>query len=145
VPVRYDPWDVSVAYALMGNLGWVRCRSEHWDLLRGHTERELQFAVAELRKLRADRHLRSTLGARQLAIFMHEVQKEEAFLLRDREAANREVINLAESGDLTYRDPLLPPTTFHRLVVPWRTGSKQPTSATWDCLDLAKLPKFKSF
>lgn len=33
--VRYDPWDVSVAYALMGNLGWVRCRSEHWISFAG--------------------------------------------------------------------------------------------------------------
>jgi hypothetical protein len=145
VPVRYDPWDVSVAYALMGNLGWVRCRSEHWDLLRGHTERELQFAVAELCKLRADRHLRSTLGARQLAIFMHEVQKEEAFLLRDREAANREVINLAESGDLIIPRPIAPPDNVPPPGSPVADGSKQPTSATWDCLDLAKLPKFKSF
>jgi putative transposase len=146
IPVRYDPWDLSVAYALIGAQGWVRCRSEHWDLLRGHTERELQFAVAELRKLRADQRHRSALSGRQLALFMHDVQTEEAFLLRDREAANREVIALAEGDDPTRPPNAVPPRDRSpQLPDAGPAIAQRPTTSDWDCLDLAKLPKFKSF
>jgi hypothetical protein len=122
------------------------CRSEHWDLLRGHTERELQFAVAELRKLRADQRHRSSLSARQLAFFMHDVQTEEAFLLRDREAANREVIALAEGDEAPLPRNVVPPRDRSPLFPDAGPAvAQRPTTSAWDCLDLDKLPKFKSF
>src|SRR5260370_13359740 len=49
VLVRYDPFDIGVAYAFVqGN--WAKCLSEHYLQLRGHTEREVQIASAEMRK-----------------------------------------------------------------------------------------------
>lgn len=49
VPVRYDPFDLGTAYAYVQGR-WVQARSEHYLQLRGHSERELQLASAELHK-----------------------------------------------------------------------------------------------
>ena len=47
--VRYDPFDIGVAYALIGG-EWVECHSEEYASLRGHTERELAIVTRELRQ-----------------------------------------------------------------------------------------------
>ena len=49
VPVRYDPFDIGTAYAYVHGR-WVKCLSEYHLQLRGHSERELQLASAELHK-----------------------------------------------------------------------------------------------
>lgn len=48
VPVRYDPFDISTAYAQVQGR-WVTCRSPYL-VLEGHTEKELLVATAELRQ-----------------------------------------------------------------------------------------------
>ena len=65
--------------------------------------------------------------------------------MRDREAANREVINLAESDDVILSSPIAPPENVPPPGGAVRHGSKRPTIEDWGCLDLTKLPKFKSF
>ncbi len=97
VPVRYDPWELSLAYALVLGAGWVRCRSEVWHLLQGHSEREFRLASEELKKQRS-RSGRGTPSAHQVALFLNELRGEELLLLRAREAANREVLALAEGS-----------------------------------------------
>jgi hypothetical protein len=76
---------------------------------------------------------------------MHDVQTEEASLLRDREAANREVINLAESDDVILSSPITPGENLPPTGGAVAHGSKRPTNEAWGCLDLTKLPKFQSF
>jgi hypothetical protein len=51
VPVRYKPFDLGEAFAFIKGL-WVPCISEHYSILRGRTEKELQIYSAEKRQER---------------------------------------------------------------------------------------------
>lgn len=58
VPVRYDPWDLSRAYAYVQHR-WVLCRSEEADLYSRLTIREMHYATEEaLFRLRTYEHVR---------------------------------------------------------------------------------------
>lgn len=81
VPVRYDPWDASTAYAYVRGQ-WERCVSEHAHVFQGRSERELALATAELRQRDRLRGRLATLTTRQLATFLLEVQEREDLLLQ---------------------------------------------------------------
>jgi transposase InsO family protein len=49
VAVRYDPFDVSFAYAYVRG-AWVRCISKYAAILAGRTERQIMILTSELRK-----------------------------------------------------------------------------------------------
>lgn len=58
VPVRYDPWDLSRAYAYVQHR-WVLCRSEEADFFSRLTIREMHCATEEARyRLKAYEHVR---------------------------------------------------------------------------------------
>ncbi len=110
VSVRYDPFDVGIAYAYVGKR-WVQCISEHYSSLRGKSERELLLATTELRR-RAQQHASQfTVTARKLADFLISVQSEEALhaqRLQDREAKSIlmtvEGLPKPERGETTLTD-----------------------------------------
>lgn len=79
LPVRYDPWDASVAYAY-ANGQWVRCISQYYKQFRGRSERELMLATAVLRKRLGRSGEQSTITAKLLADFMASAEAEEALL-----------------------------------------------------------------
>ena len=87
VAVRYDPYDISIAYAYVNNK-WVRCISEYYSIFRNRTERELKHITAELRK-RFKNHNRSfNISAKMIADFINKSEKSErAFeqAIKDRE------------------------------------------------------------
>ena len=90
VPVRYDPFNIGTAFAYVQGR-WVQCRSEYYLQLRGHTERELQLASAELRKRYQNHAGESAITAKRLADFLAEAQTHEQILmqrLHDMEARN---------------------------------------------------------
>jgi len=94
VPVRYDPYDVAVAYAYVGH-HWVSCCSEHYTVFRGRSEREMMLAAAELRRHFRDHSRNTQLTARKLADFVASVEAEEALLLqRLRDAETKQVNHL---------------------------------------------------
>ncbi len=88
VPVRYDPFDASIAYAYVKG-GWVQCISEHYAIFSGRSEREIMLATAELRQ-RYRQHGRAfSLTARKLADFLNSLEAEELLFeqrLRDEAA-----------------------------------------------------------
>jgi putative transposase len=92
VLVRYDPFDIGVAYAFVqGN--WVKCLSEHYLQLRGHTERELQVASAELRKSRQNHGRGASVTAKRLADFLASVEAHEVLLTqRQHDLESRDVL-----------------------------------------------------
>jgi hypothetical protein len=101
VPVRYDPYDISVAYAYVANC-WVTCHSEHYATFRGRSEREVKLATAELRK-RMQNHSRNLpLTARRLADFIVSVESEESFLLQQRRDAEARRIH---RGKVQHAEP----------------------------------------
>jgi hypothetical protein len=81
VPIRFDPLDISTAYAqVQGH--WVTCRSSHVGL-SGHTERELFLATQELRQSAKRDGVRAQLSAARLAHHMSNAGAHEE-LLRQR-------------------------------------------------------------
>jgi len=79
VLVRYDPFDIGVAYAFVqGN--WVKCLSEHYLQLRGHTEREIQMVSAELRKSQQNHARGTSVTAKRLADFLASAEAHEVVL-----------------------------------------------------------------
>jgi len=77
VPVRYDPYDISVTYVYVEGR-WIRCTSSYVETLAGHTERELMLASAILRQQHRGSGRRFETTSRRLAQF-----------LRSEEAAKR--------------------------------------------------------
>jgi len=92
VLVRYDPFDIGVAYAFVqGN--WVKCLSEHYLQLRGHTEREIQIASAELRKSQHNHGQGASVTAKRLADFLASAEAHEVVLTQRRhDLETREVL-----------------------------------------------------
>ncbi len=76
VPVRYDPFDVSVAYAYI-HKRWVRCTCECRDALAGRSEKELKIATQELRRSRTNLRARQSLTAMDLALFFEQARDHE--------------------------------------------------------------------
>lgn len=98
VPVRYDPFNVGIAYAyIQGH--WVECISQYYSEFQGHSEKELKIATSELRKRTYKYHKQSKTSAKKLADFLSSVEAEEILLeqrLHDAEA--EEVFKVIEGG-----------------------------------------------
>lgn len=80
VPVRYDPFNVGIAYAYLDKT-WVRCTSEHYATFHNRTEQELQIAREEMvASYRARGRDIRTLNARLLADFLERTTTSERLL-----------------------------------------------------------------
>jgi transposase InsO family protein len=119
VPVRYDPFDASTAYAFCRNQ-WVECHSEYYAALRGRSEREIMLATAELRKRqRMHSALKFTVTAKALASFLTAVEEHEELLQqrnRDRECSLVRMgrASLDDSGAAS----VAPSVLTKRMVIP---------------------------
>ena len=88
VPIRYDPFDIGVAYAFVQGR-WIRCISEYHLQFKGHSERELLLATAEVRKRLRTQSKELAITARRLAEFLASAEAHEVVLtqrLQDAEA-----------------------------------------------------------
>ncbi len=99
VPVRYDPFDLSTAYAQVQGQ-WVTCRAPYL-ILEGHTEKELLIATAELRKQAKRDGVRADLSSARLAAYMSKASAHEELLrqrLRDLDQQKVLAILAGQSG-----------------------------------------------
>ena len=62
VPVRYDPFDVGIAYAF-ANKQWLRCHSEYYAVLKGRSQREVMLASSEMHQRRRNHSAASSVSA----------------------------------------------------------------------------------
>lgn len=81
VSVRYDPYDMGVAYAYVKNQ-WVTCISQHYSSLAGHSEREIIVASEELRKQNKNPTKQFVVTASCLADFLNKSEQQELVLLQ---------------------------------------------------------------
>jgi putative transposase len=116
VPVRYDPFDLTVAYACVGGV-WAKCVGRLPDHLQGVSERVLRLASAEVRKQHALRGLGRKDRARQRALFVEALVEREEILrqrLKDEEVrtvygasghgAGRRLVTLTALADTSERE-----------------------------------------
>ncbi|MBD2731807.1 TnsA endonuclease N-terminal domain-containing protein [Nostoc sp. FACHB-892] len=88
VSVRYDPFDMGVAYAYLEGR-WVKCISQYYSTFAGRTEKEVLLAAQEIRQQDKRNAVSTNISAKRLADFIAAVQEHEILLmqrLRDLEA-----------------------------------------------------------
>lgn len=92
VPVRYDPFDMGVAYAYAEGR-WVKCISQYYSIFAGRTEKEVLLAAAEIKHLHKRTGISTNLNAKRLADFIASVQEHETLLMqRLRDLENKQVL-----------------------------------------------------
>ncbi len=98
VDVRYDPFDLGVAYAWVGKK-WVKCISSHHHILKGRSFKDLQLAAEELRRSKSLGGREKLITAKKLAEFMATIEptaQQRKQQLRD--AAQQEVTPAPKTG-----------------------------------------------
>jgi len=79
VPVRYDPFDIGMAYAYV-NKKWITCTSEYYHVLKGKTERELKLAMEEIKKRKQNHAKGYTVTAKKIAEFINGIEEKEKLM-----------------------------------------------------------------
>jgi putative transposase len=146
VPVRYDPFDMGVAYAYVDGR-WVRCISQYYSTFVGRTEKEVLLAAAEIRHNSKRNATSTNLNAKRLADFVASVQEHEALLMqRLRDLENKVVIeNLTEKLEVV---PQLNQANYERdYVLTHRTEVtyKDVSSPNTKILDITQLPILEEY
>ncbi|WP_241747216.1 TnsA endonuclease N-terminal domain-containing protein [Lysinibacillus sphaericus] len=86
--VRYDPFDMSTAYAYV-NKYWIKLRSENFMLFENRTEKEIQMATIELRKRMKNAGKAVEITGKIIANFLDSAESKEVLQiqhLKDRAA-----------------------------------------------------------
>lgn len=147
VPVRYDPFDMGVAYAYLEGR-WVKCISQYYSTFVGRTEKEVLLAAQEIRQKDKRNVVSTNISAKRLADFIAEVQEHETLLmqrLRDLEAKSvlenltpnlHDVPSVTQFQVIT-KSTANPSNSKDGTIVPM-TENVQP-------LDLTKLPIFEEY
>ncbi|WJH37382.1 DDE-type integrase/transposase/recombinase [Paenibacillus sp. CC-CFT747] len=73
VPVRYDPFDMGVAYVYAHNR-WVKCFSQYYSTLKGRTEKEIEMITTEIKARNKQNHKHFTVNAKMVARFIQEAE-----------------------------------------------------------------------
>jgi putative transposase len=81
VSVRYDPFDVGVAYAYVQGR-WVKCISQYYSIFEGRSEKELLLASQEIKQQGKLTRSSPSVSAKRLAEFIANVQEHETLLLQ---------------------------------------------------------------
>lgn len=143
VPVRYDPFNLGVAYAQVQGQ-WVTCRGSH-PVLEGHTERELFIATQELRKQARRNGERTALTSARLAAFIEKAVSHEAVLAqRLCDLEEKQVLSLIaqQSGFPQTLHPGSPPLPTN---VQKPQARKSPLTALSTPVDLERLPQLGDY
>ncbi|WP_197026561.1 Mu transposase C-terminal domain-containing protein [Hylemonella gracilis] len=119
IPVRYDPFDVSHAYAL-GKLGWIEATSMYRSELAGRSEKEIEAISQEINEVNRRDGVREKDRAALLGAYLQKIRGREAKLklelqrTRDRELRSTDqdvglLTGPADSSDTLSPSPLSPP------------------------------------
>lgn len=93
VPIRYDPWNIGIAYAFIQG-DWVECISQYYAILQGRTERELLLATEEIRKNKANSQKKYIVSAAQLAEFFQKNVRSKEQELKEQYKTGKDVPEL---------------------------------------------------
>jgi putative transposase len=145
VPVRYDPFDMGIAYAYVDGR-WVRCYSQYYSTFVGHSEKEVQVAAQEIRQSSKRSATSTNLNAKRLADFIANVQEHEAILLqRLRDLESKVVLENCQSHTDKAPQPNqvshleFPPQTIEEVI--FDSKSSQNVSK----LDITQLPILEEY
>jgi transposase InsO family protein len=81
VPVRFDPFDLSTAYAFIGGQ-WVQCHSAYYGVFQGRSQKELLIISQELRTQNKERGPQFQISAARLAQVFQDVNSQESVFVQ---------------------------------------------------------------
>jgi putative transposase len=145
VSVRYDPFDVGVAYAYVQGR-WVKCISQYYSIFSGRSERELLLASLEIKQIAKLTHTPTTISAKRLADFLSNVTAHEAMLLqRLRDLERQNVLNtLGQSSSSVPQSQIQTKTESEPFNPSFQNFAPiQPNPAL--VLDLSQVPLFEEY
>ncbi|GHO67429.1 transposase [Ktedonobacter sp. SOSP1-52] len=103
VPIRYDPFDASIAYAYVKGR-WVHCVSDFRQDFKGRSEREIQLASKELHQRNRRHGQQFNITQKQLAVFLRTADAQEEILMqRLHDSEVKSVLGTINSGQI-YED-----------------------------------------
>lgn len=110
LPVRYDPFNISLAY-VMGKDGWIEARSMYHGQLAGRTEKEIEAISQEINAIKKRDGIRQKDMARLLGDYFVRVREMESRLALERQQARDQELRLAyqDDGLLTVQADVTPP------------------------------------
>lgn len=98
VEVRYDPFNIGIAYAFVKKR-WVKCTSSFYQVLNGRTEKEIQLASEEIRKRKKANGKKAEVTDRELAEFLKSIEEQESLLKEHRKAIdNKSILTVIDGG-----------------------------------------------
>lgn len=86
VEVKYDPFNVGIAYAFINNK-WIKCLSEEFKYLNGKTEKQIQIIAEEIRKKKSLQSRSNSITAKMIARFIMESELIEEKLYEEKNKA----------------------------------------------------------
>jgi putative transposase len=145
VSVRYDPFDLGVAYAYVQGR-WVKCISQYYSIFSGRSERELLLASLEIKQQAKLTQTPTTISAKRLADFLSNVTAHEALMLqRLRDLEGQNVLNsLGQKSSSAPQIQIQAQTQTEPRAPSLQTLAPiQPNPAL--VLDLSQIPLFEEY
>lgn len=141
IPVRYDPFNMGIAYAYVKGL-WRELHSEHYPLLNKRTEKEIRALSEEIRRRM---HLSGRdyhgLTAKLLAEFIEELESAEKVLIqRLRDKATSKALTVIQGG-ITEEEQ----STEMKTKTESTKGHLQLVSSNEDSYEPTQLPDFSVY
>lgn len=103
VEVRFDPFNIGVAYALINN-SWEKCLSEEFTIFNGKTEKQLKVIAEELRQKKKLRSTNSVITAKMIAGFILESENKEEELAFEKYKPIENRLELTVVAEKTIQD-----------------------------------------
>lgn len=89
VPARYDPFDLGVAYVFLHNT-WLKCQAVLYESFRHRSEKELQLATEEYRRVVNQNQRSKSVNLKRLAQFISGLEQQEQVLIEAKQQTLRE-------------------------------------------------------
>jgi putative transposase len=145
VPVRYDPFDLGIAYAYVQGR-WVKCISQYYSIFEGRSEKELLLASLEIRQQDKLTRTSPSVSAKRLADFIANVQEHENLLLqRLRDLEGKQVQNSLTNPEVARVREIVPTETEEVRVHPATMGGVKETEVEVPSVDVSRLPVFGEY
>ena len=146
VPVRYDPFDVGVAYAYVQGR-WVKCISQYYSIFEGRSEKELLLASQEIRQQGKRTRTSPEVSAKRLAEFIANVQEHETLLLqRLRDLEGKQVQSALINAEVATVTEVVPREEIELVRASQATPPSTPeTELEVPPVDLSRLPVFGEY
>lgn len=97
VEVKYDPFNIGVAYAYVNNQ-WVKCQSESYKYLNGKSEKEIKIITEEIRQQNKLYSQNNTVTAKMIAQYIIEAEEKEEILINENLTSTKPELRLIDSN-----------------------------------------------